>query len=104
MPKETRDPNLKFMAGASVKLFDYLACGLAVLVSDNPDHERLFVANGVARSCDPRLPESIASNLLWFLEHAEETRQMGERGRRRVQEDWNYERQFQPVLDAVALP
>ena len=31
MPKETRDPNLKFMAGASVKLFDYLACGLAVL-------------------------------------------------------------------------
>ena len=103
MPKETRDPNLRWMAGASVKIFDYLACGLAVLVSDLPDHERLFVAGGVARSCDPGLPESIASNLSWFVEHAEETCQMGERGRRRVQEDWNYERQFQPVLDAVAL-
>jgi glycosyltransferase involved in cell wall biosynthesis len=102
IPKETLDPNLRSMAGASVKIFDYLACGLAVLVSDLPDHERLFVANGVAKSCDPRSAESIASALSWFLNHPEDTRQMGERGRRRVQEDWNYEKQFLPVLKRVA--
>jgi hypothetical protein len=26
---------------------------------------------------------------------------MGERGRQRILKDWNYERQFQPVLDLL---
>jgi hypothetical protein len=28
-------------------------------------------------------------------------RQMGERGRQRILEEWNYERQFSPVLERL---
>jgi glycosyltransferase involved in cell wall biosynthesis len=98
MPLASSHFNERTMAGASNKPFDYLACGLAVLVSDLPDWRRLYVEPGYGLACDPGDPESIAAALRWFLEHPGETRAMGERGRRRIAAEWNYETQFAPVL------
>ncbi len=98
MPKASRDINEQAMTGASNKPFDYLACGLALLVSDLPDWQAFYVEPGYALGCDPNSPESIAKGLQWFCEHADETRRMGERGRQRIWTEWNYERQFEPVL------
>lgn len=89
------------MTGASNKPFDYLACGLALLVPDAPAWRDLFVAPGYGRACDPDDPESIASALHWFLDHPELTRALGERGRRRVLDDWNYAVCFRPVLNLL---
>src|ERR1700692_3892103 len=69
VPKCTSEPNFRAMAGASNKVFDYLANSLSVLVSDLPDHRRLFVDRGVAKSCDPEDPRSLASAFQWFLDH-----------------------------------
>lgn len=101
LPLNTNDPNERTMAGATNKIFDYLACGLPVLVPRLPDQVELFVNNGVAVACDPGEPDSIATALDWFSKHPDERRAMGERGRTRVLDDWNYERQFRPVLDAI---
>jgi glycosyltransferase involved in cell wall biosynthesis len=98
MPTASPNLNEQTMAGASNKPFDYLACGLAVLVSDLPDWRRLYVAPGYGLACDPGDPASIAGALRWFLEHPGETRAMGERGRRRIAAEWNYETQFAPVF------
>jgi glycosyltransferase involved in cell wall biosynthesis len=98
MPKDSPNLNEQTMAGASNKPFDYLACGLAVLVADLPDWRRLYVEPGYGRACDPGDPASIAAALRWFLEHPGETRAMGERGRRRIAAEWNYETQFAPVF------
>ncbi len=98
--KPTREP----MVGASNKPFDYLACGLALLVSDLPDWRRVYVEPGYGLACDPDDPASIAAALRWFLEHPEEMRAMGERGRQRILEEWNYERQFAPVLERLCKP
>lgn len=102
MPMDSCDPNEKAMAGASNKVFDYLACGLAVLVSDIADYRQLFVENGVAISCNPADPSSLAAALRWFLNHPKETNEMGERGRQRIMDEWNYERQFEGALEAIA--
>jgi glycosyltransferase involved in cell wall biosynthesis len=102
LPMQAEDLNVRTSAGASNKIFEYLACGLPVLVADLPDHRRLFVEAGVAKACNPDSPESIAETILWFLDHPVETAEMGERGRKRVHEEWNYETQFQPVLDFVS--
>jgi glycosyltransferase involved in cell wall biosynthesis len=99
MPRESDDVNFRHMVGASNKPFDYLACGLALLVSDLPDWHRFYVKPGYGLACDPEDPASIATTLRWYLEHPEATRAMGERGRQRVLQEWNYERQFQPILD-----
>ena len=98
MPMDSRDPNEQSMAGASNKPFDYLACGLALLVSDLPDWKGMFVEPGYARACQPNDADSIAAQLSWFLEHPAETRDMGERGRARILADWNYENQFAAVF------
>jgi glycosyltransferase involved in cell wall biosynthesis len=97
MPFESADLNMSAMVGASNKPFDYLACGLALLVSDLPDWEKMFVEPGYGLACDPEDPASIAAALGWFIEHAEETRRMGECGRNRILKEWNYEKQFEQL-------
>lgn len=95
------DPNLLALTGASNKVFDYMACGLALLVSDLPLWRRLYVDPGYALACDPDDPASIAAALRRFMDAADATRTMGERGRQRIITDWNYEAQFEPVLRVV---
>lgn len=96
------DSLLRPMVGGSNKPFDYLACGLPVLVSNLPDWRATYVEPGYGLACDPHDPESIAAALRWFLEHPAEMRAMGERGRQRILQEWNYERQFQPVFESLS--
>ena len=98
MPLQGGDVNMANMTGASNKPFDYLACGLALLVSDLPDWRNMFVEPGYGLACNPADVDSIAAQLRWFLEHPAETREMGEQGRERILKDWNYETQFNQVM------
>ena len=41
------------MVGASNKPFDYMACGLPLLVTDLPEWTSTFVEPGYARACNP---------------------------------------------------
>jgi glycosyltransferase involved in cell wall biosynthesis len=84
-------------AGASNKVFDYLCCGIPVLIPDHPEWNFLCDA-GVALACEQSAPESIAASVLWFHNHDQKRRSMGERGREKILEDWNYETQFEPVF------
>jgi glycosyltransferase involved in cell wall biosynthesis len=101
MPRLSDDVNEEAMAGASNKPFDYLACGAAVLVSDLPDWRAMYVEPGYGLACDPGEPRSVAAALRWLLERPAARRAMGERGRRRIALEWNYERQFRPVVDRI---
>jgi glycosyltransferase involved in cell wall biosynthesis len=102
MPHDSNDINMRYMVGASNKATDYLAAGLALLVSDLPDWRSAYMEPGYGRDCDPRTPSSIAQALRWFLEHRDATRTMGERGRQRLLTEWNYDRAFEPVLAAMS--
>jgi glycosyltransferase involved in cell wall biosynthesis len=97
-PLTTNDHNEITMVGASNKAFDYLAGGLAVLVADRPEWRRAVVDAGYGLACDPGSAESIAAAFRWSLDHPAERSAMGERGRQRILNDWNYETTFAPVL------
>lgn len=101
MPLDAVDINEANMTGASNKPFDYLACGLALLVSDRPDWRAAVVDTGLGLTCDPRSATSIAAALRQLSERPKDMRKMGERGRQRVLAEWNYEAQFRPVLDRL---
>ena len=96
-PFQSRQP----MAGASNKSFDYLACGLPLLVSDLPDWQQMYVEPGYGLDCNPDDANSIAAALKWFLAHPAQRREMGEKGRRKIANEWNYEQQFQPILEVL---
>ena len=101
MPIEAGDLNLRTMEGASNKPFDYLACGLALVVSRIPEWEAMFVEPGYAYSCDPASAADLTQVLTSFMQDPARTRAMGEAGRQRILSEWNYEHQFQPVLEVL---
>jgi glycosyltransferase involved in cell wall biosynthesis len=101
MPCHGSDLNIRHMTGASNKPFDYMAAGLALLVSDRPDWKDMFVGPGYARACDPTDPASIAAALSWFLDHPAERRVMGASGRAKIEAEWNYDVAFEPVMSAL---
>jgi glycosyltransferase involved in cell wall biosynthesis len=105
MPLRTSDLNEDNMIGPSNKAFDYLAGGVALLMADRPDWREAFAGtrpdDSFGMVCDPQDPATIAAALRWFLDHPVEMRAMGERGRRRILEDWNYETQFRPVQEWI---
>jgi glycosyltransferase involved in cell wall biosynthesis len=101
MAESTSDLNEQTMVGASNKPFEYLACGLPLLVSDLAEWKKAFVEPGYALACCSSDAKSIAKALRWFIEHPEQTREMGERGRLRILTEWNYEAQFQKVQEKM---
>jgi glycosyltransferase involved in cell wall biosynthesis len=101
MPKQSGDINMQHMVGASNKPFDYMACGLPLLVTDLPDWIATFVTPGYARSCDPQDPDSIEAALRWYVEHPAERREMGNKGQDKIRQSWNYETMFAGVLRTI---
>jgi glycosyltransferase involved in cell wall biosynthesis len=101
VPGNADDFNIRYLAGASNKAFDYMAAGLALLVSDLPDWRAIFVAPGYARSCDPADLASMTAALGWFIDHPEARREMGTRGRARIASEWNYDTAFRAVIRSV---
>ena len=101
MPKESTDVNEQNMAGASNKPFDYLSSGLAILISDLPDWRAMYAETGFGLTCDPANSETIADALRWFLAHPVEMRSMGELGRRKIANEWNYEAKFHPIIEQM---
>jgi glycosyltransferase involved in cell wall biosynthesis len=101
MPKESKDLNEQNMTGASNKPFDYLSSGLAIIVSDLPDWRAMYAETGFGLTCDPADSGTIAEALLWFLARPAEMRSMGERGRRMIAAEWNYEAKFRPIIEQM---
>jgi glycosyltransferase involved in cell wall biosynthesis len=89
---------MRQMVGASNKPFDYMACGLPLLVTNLPEWVSTFVTPGYARPCDPEDPDSIEAALRWYLDHPDERREMGRRCRDKIRQSWNYETMFRDVL------
>ena len=66
----------------SNRLFESLAAGIPVLVSNFPKWRDFIDNTGCGLAVDPHNPESIARGLAYLLEHPEEAAQMGMRGRK----------------------
>ena len=102
MPLASSDSNCETMTGASNKVFDYMACGLALVVSDRTDWRGMFAEAGYGRACDPGDPVSIAAALRELLANPAVMRQAGERGRQQILAQWNYETMFLPVFGLMS--
>lgn len=97
MPLASADFNEQTMMGASNKPFDYMACGLALVVSTLPEWEQAFVHRGFADACDPESADSVAAVLRRLAADPDRRAAMGERGRQMIRHEWNYDRAFMPV-------
>jgi glycosyltransferase involved in cell wall biosynthesis len=101
MPASSDDINMRHMAGASNKPFDYMAVGLMLLVSDLPEWRQMFVKPGYARACNPADAASIAEAMTWCVSNSRTVRRAGEMGRQKILNEWNYESEFAPVAQIL---
>jgi glycosyltransferase involved in cell wall biosynthesis len=80
------------------KLFEYMAAGLPVVASNFPLWKEIVEGNRCGITVDPLDPKAIAQAIEYLLAHPEEARQMGENGRRAVEEKYNWEREKEKFL------
>ena len=95
------DINMRHMTGASNKPFDYLSQSLAIIVPKDPAWIDLYVASHCALACEAGNAAALAALFTWMDDHRDEVRAMGRTGRQLIAERWNYETQFQPVLQLM---
>ena len=90
------DPNFETMTGASNKLFEYYAAGLAVLVSEASGLRDAVLNTRTGLACDEKDVHALVRSI-HSLSDLPQSRLVGERGQQLILGDWNYETQFGPV-------
>lgn len=81
-----------------VKMFEYMAAGMAIVSSNIPLWERTIHENGCGLCVDPTKPEEIAGALEWLRDHPAEAERMGRAGRRAAEETYNWAVQKEALL------
>jgi len=74
-----------------IKLFEYMACGLAVIAGDYPLIKEIVGDERCGLLVNPSDENEVAAAIDYMLENVEETLKMGERGRQAVMEKHNWE-------------
>lgn len=85
------------------KLFEYMALGLPVITSDFPLYRNVVERHRCGFCISPYDPAQLAAALTYLIEHPDEARLMGERGRLAVEQTYNWSTEAGKLLDFYAL-
>jgi lipopolysaccharide/colanic/teichoic acid biosynthesis glycosyltransferase/glycosyltransferase involved in cell wall biosynthesis len=85
-----------------VKLFEYMAAGLPVVISDLPLWRQMVQSAECGLLVDPLNPAAVAEALVWLLRHPAEAAVMGRNGQRAVTENYNWERESERLIATYA--
>jgi glycosyltransferase involved in cell wall biosynthesis len=91
-------PSGNYVEAYPVKMFEYLAVGLPIIISDFPLWRSLFEPEQCAILVDPLDPGAIADAIAWILTHPTEAEQMGARGRVAVRQRFNWQGEAKKLL------
>jgi glycosyltransferase involved in cell wall biosynthesis len=99
-PGVAADINLHHLAGASNKVFEYLACGLPALVPDTPGFFELIEQPGHGQVCRDLSPPALARQIAALLDD-DQFAKMSAHNRAAFREKYHYEHQLRPVLERL---
>lgn len=87
----------------TTKLFEYMALGLPVITSDFPLYQDVVERHRCGFCLSPYDSAQLASVMTFLIEHPEEARQMGERGRAAVETDYNWDTEAKKLVMFYSL-
>lgn len=86
------------MCGLPTKVYEYMATSMPVLISDFPYNRRIIEKYRFGLVANPNDVNDVAAKIRWLLEHPQEAEEMGENGRRLLEERFTWERAAEPEL------
>ena len=95
-------PMVNKLESLPVKLFEYMAAGLPVVVSDLPLWRHIVQSSQCGLVVDPLNPAAVAEALVWLLRHPAEAVEMGRNGQRAVAEQYNWEHEAECLIATYA--
>ena len=87
----------------TTKLFEYMALGLPVVTSDFPLYREVVERHQCGFCLSPYDPAQLAATMTYLIEHPTEACVMGERGRRAVEQSYNWTTEAAKLLEFYAL-
>ncbi|NMC27034.1 MAG: glycosyltransferase family 4 protein [Syntrophomonadaceae bacterium] len=85
------NPIPNYLDALPVKMFEYMAAGIPVIASRFPLWEEIVEGNQCGICVDPLNIYEIADAISWIMDNPEQAKNMGENGRRAVEEKYNWE-------------
>ena len=82
----------------NMKVYDYMAMGLPVILSDSAYAREVNARYPFARLVDPADVDAIAEAIEYLVAHPQEMASMGEAGRRAVSVEYNWGHEAQKLL------
>jgi len=81
-----------------VKMFEYMVASLPVISSNNELWKSIIDKHQCGICVDPMNPKEIAEAIQYIIEHPKEAREMGENGKRAVEEIYNWANEERKLL------
>jgi glycosyltransferase involved in cell wall biosynthesis len=91
-------PEPNYMNAYPNKMFEYMAAGIPVIASDFPLWREIVQEAGCGILVNPLDPKAIAAAIKYVLNNATAAEAMGRRGRRVVEERYNWENEEKKLL------
>ena len=95
-------PFLPVRKASPIKVFEYLACGIPVIVSDVDEVGEFVRSAGCGLVVRPGDPVALAESLRWFFAHPEDARTYGQLGRDVVVRDRSWRETARRVTQQLA--
>ncbi len=94
----TFHPEPNHLFSSPVKMFEYMSAGIPVIVSNFPLWKEIIERNNCGICVDPQSPEEIAKAVEYLINNPEIAKQMGENGRKVVEEKYNWQNEEKKLL------
>ena len=92
-------PTPRLLTVYSTKMFEYMSVSLPVIASDFTICRQIIDNLGCGLLVDPSDPRAIANAMRWILNNPEEAEMMGQRGRKAVEEIYNWEHEGDKLIN-----
>ena len=86
----TLHPVSTYKVGLPIKMFEYMSAGIPMIVSDFSLWKEILGDEDCCLFVDPLSPNEIAAAIDFFIKHPRRAAQMGENGKRLVEDKYNW--------------